>query len=197
VLALVGHDYFETRAMIGAWVPLALVLGAACTTGRLRVPGAILAALLLVLFVWAGIRVDGSNAYQRPDWRGVAAALGSARVPRAIVAYDGTYATAPLALYLRGVAWDRSSENPQPISWRPVTVREVDVVGNTAQQVPKRLPAGVRLISSRAVSGFVVARFALSRAWHLTPELIADAHAPRLLGPAGPGGKVLVQQPLR
>jgi uncharacterized membrane protein len=196
-LALVGHDYFETRAMIGAWVPLALVLGAACTTGRLRIPGAILAALLLVLFVWSGIRVNGQTAYQRPDFRGVAAALGKALRPRAIVAYDGTYATAPLALYLHGVSWKGSSENPQPIAWRPVTVREVDVVGDTAQQVPNRLPAGVRLISARAVPGYLVARFGLTRPWHLTPQTIADDHAPRLLGPAGPGGKVLVQQPVR
>jgi 4-amino-4-deoxy-L-arabinose transferase-like glycosyltransferase len=196
-LALVGHDYYETRAMIGAWVPLALVVGAACATSRLRVPGAILAAALLVLFVWAGIRVDGNQAYQRPDWGGVAAALGHARGPRAIVAYDGTYATAPLALYLRGVSWNGSSENPQPIAWRPVTVNEVDVIGNTAQHVRTRLPRGIHLISQRAVAGYLVARFALSAPWHLTPQTIADAHAPRLLGPAGPGGKVLVQQPLR
>ena len=194
-LALLGHDYYEARALIPAWVPLALVLGAACTTERLRVPGAILAAILLVLFVWAGIRIDHHTSYQRPNWRGVATTLGAASQPRAIVAYDGTYATAPLALYLRGVAWNGSSQNPQPLTLAPVTVSEVDVVGNPAQQVPARLPSGVRLISERTVAGHLVARFSRTSPWHLTRSAIANYLAPQLLGPAGGGGQVLVQQP--
>ena len=194
VLALVGHDYFETRAMIAAWVPLALVLGAACTAGRTRAlapVGAALAIVLLALFVWSGIRIDGHPSYQRPDWRGVAGLLGAPGGTRAIIAYDGTYATAPLALYLPGVSWSGSSEDPDSDPGAPVRVTEVDVVGNTAQRVARRLPAGVRLISSRSLDGNLVVRFALARPLTQSAYQLS-ALAPRLVGPAGLG-KVLIQ----
>jgi len=195
VLALVGHDYYETRAMIAGWVPVALVVAAACTTVRLRVPGAILAALLLALFVWAGIRIDGHEAYQRANWRAVAALLGNATRPRAIVAYDGTYATAPLALYLRGVSWKGSGEDPNADPGALVRLREIDIVGNTAQQVSGKLPTGVRLISARSLDGYLVASFSLARTRTLSSYAVSDL-APSLVGPATPGGgKVLIQQP--
>jgi hypothetical protein len=93
------------------------------------------------------------------------------------------------------VAWQGSSENPQPIMWRPVTVDEVDVVGNTAQQVPARLRDGFRLISQRSIDGYVVARFARTSPLRATTQAIADL-APKLLGPSGNGGKVIVQDPV-
>ncbi len=194
VLALAGHDYFETRAMIAAWVPLALVLGAACTAARTRAlapVGALLAVVLLALFVWSGIRIDGHSAYQRPDWRGVAGLLGTPGGTRAIVAYDGTYATAPLALYLRGVQWSGSGEDPDSDPGTPVTVTEVDVIGNTAQHVSRHLKAGFRLISSRTIDGYLVARFSLAHPLRLS-SYQATAIAPQLVGPAGVG-KVLIQ----
>jgi hypothetical protein len=192
-LALVGHDYYEARAMIPAWIPLALVLGAACTAPRARAAGGALAVVLLASFLWAGFRIENHIAYQRPDWRGVAALLGDASRPRAIVAYDGSYATAPLALYLKGVAWNGSSQNPEPAAGTPVAVSEVDVVGNTAQQIAAKLPQGVQLISSRALDGYLVARFSLAGVRQLTPNVIT-ALAPRLLEPGGTGS-VLVQEP--
>jgi hypothetical protein len=147
--------------------------------------------VLLALFVWSGIRIDGNSAYQRPDWRGVAALLGSAHGTRAIVAYDGTYATAPLALYLPGVKWSGSGEDPDSDPGAPVTVTEVDVVGNTAQRVARGLPAGFRLISSRTLDGNLVARFALSHPLTQSAYQLS-ALAPRLVAPAG-SGKVLIQ----
>jgi uncharacterized membrane protein len=195
VLALVGHDYYETRAMIAGWVPVALVVGAACTTPRLRAPGAILAALLLALFVWAGIRIDGHEAYQRSNWRAVAAQLGHAAGPRAIVAYEGTYATAPLALYLRGVSWTGSGEDPNADRGAAVRLSEVDVVGNIAQQVSGKLPTGVRLISAHSVDGYLVARFSLAETRTISSYAVSDL-APSLVGPASVGGgNVLIQEP--
>jgi mannosyltransferase len=186
VIAELGRDYVVPRNFMPAWIPLAIVLGSACTVPRARFAGATIAAAVLIGFVWAGIRIDGDAQYQRPDWRGVAAALGRAPARRAIVAYDGGYATGPLAIYLPGVPWAR----PGPA---PVRVSEVDVVGSSWQTIPRPLPHGVRLLGKRTVAGgYLVARFAVSPAWHATPSAIV-ARAERLLVPAPAGAGVVFQ----
>jgi mannosyltransferase len=193
LLALAGRDYYEARALIPAWIPLAVVVGAACTVRRLQPAGALLGLLLLGSFVYAGIRIGSHAVYQRPPWRQVAAALGVSSVPRGIVAYDGTFATAPLALYVPGVAWTSSSQIPQT-SHAAATVDEIDVVGNVWQSIARPLPAGVRLLSSKGVKSYQVARFLLPRPERLTPGEIG-ARASALLGPAGSGRGVLLAMP--
>ncbi len=42
VAALAGQDYYIPRALTPAWIPLAVLIGAACTTRRARLPGAAL-----------------------------------------------------------------------------------------------------------------------------------------------------------
>jgi hypothetical protein len=141
--------------------------------------------VLLVAFVYAGVRIGNSPQYQRPDWRGVASALGPASSSRAILAYDSGFAAQPLAIYLHGVPW---SQPPQT----PVTVNEVDVVGSVYQQPPQNLPPGTKLLSTKVVKGgFLVDRFAVP-GWRLTPAELA-ARAPSLLGPAGAAPAVLLQ----
>jgi mannosyltransferase len=190
-LAELGHDYYEARALMPGWIPLAVVVGAACTAPRARAAGAALAVVLLAAFLYAGIRIDASPQYERPNWQGVAAALSTSASPRAIVAYDGAFATAPLAIYLPGVPWTGTGQIPQPGNG-PVTVGELDIVGSTAQTLTKTLPAGTKLLSSRAVDGYLVDRFSLARPWHLTRAQIG-ARATMLLGPAPPGPAVLVE----
>lgn len=193
VLALFGHDYYEARALMPAWIPLVVVLAAACAVPRARVAGAALAVVVLGAFVYAQARIESDPSYQRPDWRGVANALGvPTSATRAIVAYDGTFATAPLAIYLPGVAWTGTGQIPQT-SQAPVTVGEVDVVGSVWQRTADPLPAGTRLISSQDVDGYLVQRFSVTPAWRLPPALIGR-RAPALLGPAPPGPGVLIQQ---
>jgi len=185
LLALAGHDYVVPRNFIGAWVPLAVVFAAAVTAPRTLPAGAALAALVLVAFLYAGALIDSRTQYQRPDWRGVAGALGAASGQRAIVAYAGGTNASPLSLYLPGVPWHTPPG--------PLTVSEVDVVGDAYQQAPARLPAGVRLISTSSVADFTVARYAVPR-WRLTPAAIGARAATALLvpGPAAPA--VLVQR---
>jgi uncharacterized membrane protein len=193
-LALVGHDYYEVRALIGGWVPLAVLVGAACAATRARLAGALLFAALIALFIYGGVTVQyGSSVYRRPDWKGVADALGPARATRAVVAYDGQFATPSLALYMPGVAWTGPGQDPQ-VSEAPATVRELDVVGDVPQQVASNLPAGIRLISARRVDDYLVDRFALPRPMRATPAQFG-ALALRLLGPAPPGPAVLIQRP--
>jgi hypothetical protein len=114
----------------------------------------------------------------------VATALGHPAGPRAIVADDGAFAVVPLSLYLHG-SW-------QP-SGGPVSIDELDVVGWTWQQATTRALPGVRLIGTRAVDQFLVARFALSSSPSLTPAEI-NARAASLLTPAQAGGEVLMQR---
>ncbi len=182
-LAVTGTDYYIERALMPAWLPLSIVVAGACTTRRLRVPGGVLASILLAVFAYGVVRIDTKARYQRPDWRGVAQALGPATSRRAIVVYDGL-ATDPLMVYLHGVPW-----TPPP---GPVGAREVDVVGYRWQTIPAALPPGVRLTVSRRVDGHVVARFSLTDGARLTTGQIAD-RAPTLLGPAPSGSAVLVQ----
>lgn len=196
VLALVGHDYYEPRALIPAVIPLAVVVGAACAAPRARVAGAALAVLLAALFVYAAVKINTDHRYQRANWNGVAAALGRARGTRAIAAYDGTFATAPLAVTMPGVAWTGPDQTPQ-VGQTPVTVREVDVVGDLGQSVSAHLPAGVRLLSSRTVDNYLVYRFALRRPWTaVTPQQIG-ASATKLVGPASGVPAVLIQSAAR
>ena len=200
VLALFGHDYYEPRALIPAMIPLAVAVGAACAAGGARVAGATLALLLGALFVYAAVKINTDHRYQRSNWNGVAAALGPARGTRAIAAYDGTFATAPLAVTMPGVAWTGPNQTPQ-VSQAPVTVTEVDVVGDVGQSVNRqsvnRLPGGVRLLSSRRVDSYLVYRFALSRPWRaITPQEIAQ-RASTLVGPAPGVPAVLIQSAAR
>jgi hypothetical protein len=182
VAALAGEDYYIPRALMPAWIPLAVLIGAACTARRARLPGAALAVALLGVFVYAQARVQGDHTYQRPDWRGVAAALGRSDGTRAVVLYDGL-ATDPVMFYLPRVQWSQTRA--------PVEIREVDVVGSTWQHASRT--TGTRLISTRVVDDYLVARFSLARPWHLRPSEIA-VRARSLLGPAPPSSAVLVQR---
>jgi 4-amino-4-deoxy-L-arabinose transferase-like glycosyltransferase len=187
VLAVLGEDYYIPRALTPAWIPVAVVIAAACTAPRTRIAGGALAAILLASFVYAQIRIADSPQYQRPDWQAVARALGPApTTARAIVAYEGGLAADPLAIYVPGVPW---TQNPKAA----VRVGEIDVVGYTWQTIGRPLPTGVHLIASKVVHDFLVDRFALDRPDSLSPDQIG-VRATTLLGPGSPGAAVLVQR---
>ena len=121
----VGQDYFLSRNVIPAVVPLAVLLGAACVVPRLRAARRAFAVVLVAMFAYATIQVQTHAYLQRPDWRSVARALGPATVPRAIIAANG-FTADPLKIYLGSAIW------VQPQSQR-VLVQEIDVVGDRKQ----------------------------------------------------------------
>jgi mannosyltransferase len=185
LVAQFGHDYYIARNLIGAWIPLAVLVAIACTAPRTLPLGVALATLLLGSFVFAQAKVQSDYSYQRQDWSAVAAALGRPSGPRAIVAPDdGAFATVPLTLYLRG--------SSQP-GGAPVDVRELDVVVRNWRSVTPNLPPGVRLIGTRVVDEFLVARFSLASTSRVTPAEIS-ARAGTLTAPASAGGEPIVQR---
>jgi mannosyltransferase len=193
-LAFVGQDYFLSRNEMPAFVPLAIVVAAACAAPRARLIGAILAGGLLALFGFAAIYVQTHPFLERPDWRVVAHSLGPALVPRAILAANGTTAD-PLKIYLPHVNW------VQPRNRREL-VGEIDVVGALkrvplAQQagpaaldtdatapagrpIPRGIaPRGTRLLARFRLRNWVIARFALAKPRALTIKQL-NWLAPRL-----------------
>ena len=176
-LALIGQDYFLSRNVIPAFVPLVTVLAAACVAPRARVLGAALAIGLLAIFSIATARVQTTPYFQRPDWRAVASVLGRAEVPRAILAVGGATAD-PLKLYLPGVNWTQPRD-------RIVSIREIDIVGSKGRvalaprarpvagvtpvvpplrgsPLPKTVaPPGARLLTRVRVGYWTVARYEL------------------------------------
>jgi uncharacterized membrane protein len=186
VLAVLGRDYVVPRNLTPAWIPLAVVVAAACTVPRARLAGGALALLLLAGCVWGGVRIAANTAYQRPDWRAVARALGPAAGPRAIVAFDGGFAAQPLWVFMPGIPWQQPASEVAGVS-------EVDVVANSWQAPSRQLPAGVTLLSTRTVNQFLVARFAMQPGWRLPLTEIA-ARAGSLVPGAPAQPAVLVQR---
>ncbi|MGI8712181.1 MAG: glycosyltransferase family 39 protein [Solirubrobacteraceae bacterium] len=188
-LGYLGPDYFLSRNLIAAFVPLSTLVAAACLAPRARVLGGLLALGLLAMFSVAALQVQTHPYLERADWRKVARALGATRVPRAILAADGTTAD-PLKIYLPGVDWTQPHRDL-------VLIKEVDVVGATKRLVvvpTRRLraaasrasvagrqdlrrgqrrpvgfplpvtvnPPGARLISRFRVGNWILARFMLA-----------------------------------
>lgn len=184
LLALLGVDYYLARALIGAWVPLVVVLGSACAAPRARGPGAVLAVVLAGTFLYGQAKIQSDARYQRPDWRAVAAALGRAQTPRAILVSDGL-GTDPLRIYLPRVAWT------QPTG--AVSIGEVDLVASPYQSPVHPLPRGAHMIGERVVAGYLVDRFSLVPAWRMPPDALT-ARGAGLLTPPSTTAALLLQQ---
>ncbi len=176
-----AHDYFISRNVIPAAVPVATVLAAACVVPRARVLGATLAVVLIAMFSYAAIQVQTRDYLQRPDWRNVAHALGPTAATRVIIAANGQTAN-PLKYYLPRVSW------VQPQS-RKVWIGEVDIVGARKQLPLRRMrittglgklepiwytpngaptpatvsPPGARLAARFQVDSWIIGRFVLAR----------------------------------
>jgi mannosyltransferase len=187
LLALAGHDYFLDRALIPAWIPLAIVVGAACTAPRTLPAGVALGAIVVAGMVYAQVLIDRSPQYQRPDWRGVANALGIASSSRAIVLYNGSLGTLPLAYYLPRSRWQIP---PQAV----LSVGEVDVVASVYQPPLRSLPSGTKLLAQTTVSNFTVDRFRVDPRWRLTVDGIL-AGAGHLAAPAPSARSIVIQAP--
>jgi mannosyltransferase len=148
-LAIVGLDYFFPRNLIAAWLPLAALVGLGCGLAAARRVGALTAVALCCCLLSITIAVNFNQRLQRPDWRGVAHALGPATAPRAIV--SPATGDDPFEYYLPGTG---------RILRRHVSVGEVDLVGwpLAGHRPPRPLP-GFRLVSSERVKTLTLYRY--------------------------------------
>ncbi|HEY2478255.1 MAG TPA: glycosyltransferase family 39 protein [Solirubrobacterales bacterium] len=152
--ALVGKDYVVERNLLPALAPLAAVVALGLGAARARLAGVLVAVALCAYSLAFDIYVTQTPNLQRPDYRGVAAALGPPRVPRAIVSWR--LAGDPLRWYLDDGAmrWYGGGER----------VREVDLVGkltvaeHLANLPPEFRPAGVVRLNRLTIARYISSR---------------------------------------
>ncbi|HEY0277584.1 MAG TPA: glycosyltransferase family 39 protein [Solirubrobacterales bacterium] len=147
----VGKDFVVDRNLLPALVPLAAAVAVGLGSTRARLAGALVAVALCAYWLAFDVYVTQTPNLQRPDYRAVAAELGPARVPRAIVSTK--LDRDPLRWYLDdgAVAWYGGAEK----------VREVDIVskpsaaGEHATLPAAFHPAGVARLGRITVSRYV------------------------------------------
>jgi hypothetical protein len=141
--ATVGADYLNTRNLLPALIPL--LAGLAVGYGASDAPrlGLGLLAALCALSLAIVVAVAADSQYQRPDWRGLAHALGTGDAARALVVSP---ANGELALrYYR----------PGTRTMGPggTAVREVDVVAVAGSRDPGKAPELPELVGSGIGAG--------------------------------------------
>jgi mannosyltransferase len=194
-LGAIGIDYFLSRNEIPAFIPVTVIVAAACTAPRARWAGGLLAAALLVVFALTAINVQTHTYLERPDWRGLADKIGPATTPRAVLAADGTTADA-LKIYLPGVHWTQLPDKRELVS-------QIEVVGVTKKiqlavaqeatgasgvlraaghhhrhhppkaQPRKVAPPGTVLLDRYRFKNWIVARFALEHPMYISTDGLA------------------------
>lgn len=147
-------DVFLYRNVIVAWLPLAVVLGAALGARR---AGALGLAAASALVVWSfGVLVHNQTTptLQRDDWRLVAEALGEPAGQ--IVLLSPSWQIAAL---------EHSVPDASELGGRTVATQQIDVL--TRRNVPSyspavetlRPPAGFELVETRELQNWLLTRF--------------------------------------
>jgi hypothetical protein len=101
-LAIVGVDYFNARNVIGALVPLLIVIAAGFAVPARAAVGRLATLALCGLGVFVVAATAAEPKYHSEDWRAAAHELGPSHVPRLIVATPGQAGRKPLEFYLSG-----------------------------------------------------------------------------------------------
>ncbi len=143
--ALAGVDYLNARNVLPALVPLLAALGVGY--GASRSPGIGLALLggLCAISLAIVVTVGADAQYQRPDWAGLARAIGTTDGTRALVVSPANGELA-LRYYRRGI----STMPPEGAG-----VRELDVVAVAGSRDPGKAPELPGLVGTGlGVGGF-------------------------------------------
>jgi mannosyltransferase len=145
VAAALGADYLNARNALPALIPFAAALGVAYGASRPGASGLAVLAALCAISLAIVVAVAADRQYQRPDWAGLADALGHSSGPRAIVVSPANGDTA-LRFYRPAL---------RTLPPQGAAVREVDVVtvaGPTRPGATPTLPAQVG--TTLGVGGF-------------------------------------------
>ena len=145
VVALLGKDYYIPRALIPAWVPLAVVVGAACTTPRCGIPaGASSRRSCWPASCYAHDQDQRRSRISAAGLAGRGERAGRAR--RASARSSPTtarLAADPLILYLHGVPWNqphRPGRRSARSTWS----------GTPGRTLRDPLPPGYKLIAEQS-----------------------------------------------
>jgi mannosyltransferase len=202
VLAVFGADYLAPRNLVGAMIPLSVLIAILLATvdGPL---GWLLAAVGAAAFLAITIDIDLSPRLQRGNWRDVAKLLrapaqaqgvgvssGSSRGSGNVTGAGRVLTTvelgaAPLEYYLHELRLHNLSRHDA------VTVGEIDETGYSPLRPGAANPPapGFRLLERRNVDGLIVYRFVSSiprtvSEADLRRQVITNAH-PEVLVPSG------------
>jgi hypothetical protein len=163
VLAILGSDYLLPRNAIAVYLPVVLVVAAGLgAAGR---AGLAAAAVVCAVALTVNVEVATDAKLQRDDWRGVAAALGPAAEPRAIV-LTPDFAKKPLRLYAGSMP---------PMAAAGAPVREIDVIGNDrppALTAPPP-PAGFTQFARTRTASYLLVRYRAPTAQPVNPQQLA------------------------
>ncbi|MDQ6806290.1 MAG: glycosyltransferase family 39 protein [Actinomycetota bacterium] len=197
VLIALGFDQVDSRNMIALWLPTALVIAGGLGVRRAGLVGTAAAGVLCAIGIAVVIGVAADGRLQRPDWSGVAHALGSSPT-RAIFALNGCQLR-PLSLYVPGLHFapaDGAAVNDIDVivasnvgNWEQVLISSWYV---TCRPQPRYVSIPRRLVSFREIGApvrigqFVILRFRSPHAVVLTKRIFAAA---------GLRGALMVQRP--
>jgi mannosyltransferase len=186
-LALVaaGFDDLITRNIIVLWLPAAIVVAGGLALERARPAGAAVVVLLCVIGIVATVGIGANRSLQRPDWRQVAAVLGTqpAQGPGRVILIQRYLTLLPLSLYLphlgllpaggaRVSEFDVVSAGApsQPLCWWGAACNL------TASQLQPRYDVpGFHALWRRRVLQFTVVRLVSSRPLSLTRASVSAA----------------------
>jgi mannosyltransferase len=167
VLAGLGPDYLLDRNLLPALVPLTVGLAAGFGARRAGTVGLAGAGALCTLFALSVALTASRKDLQRPDWRGVAVALGEGHVPRVIV--TPASGDLPLQLYLPG------ARDAAPGA---VFATEVIVINTPGpERRTPSLPRSFIRVQRQTIAGFVIATFRSRRAAKLMPRALSTSAA--------------------
>ena len=164
VAALVGKDYVVERNLLPALVPLLAAAAIGFAAEGARRIGLLLAVVLCAYWVAFDIHVTQTPNLQRPDFRAITRALGSPRVPRAIVTWK--LAADPVRFYLHDKSLRIfSGETP---------MREIDVISKSAVGAPERVPPQFHPVARIRFERLTLTRYMSNRVREIPFHVLRD-----------------------
>jgi hypothetical protein len=162
--ALAGKDYVVERNLLPALVPLAAAAGIGFAADRARRTGLLLAVVLCAYWTAYDVHVTQTPNLQRPNFRAITDALGSPRVPRAIVTWK--LAADPVRFYLHDKSLRVfSGETP---------MREIDVISKSTVGPPERVPPEFHPVARLRFERLTLTRYMSNRVHEIPFYLLRD-----------------------